>query len=88
MFNCYHNVITVKHTITPQEYNTTLRCRWESSGDGKGTFVDNSNKLGDTYIPECTDLEREVQSLRNDLRGDLGLPLTTSGVQSSLPGAE
>ena len=81
----YQNVITVKHNITPTEYSTTLHCRFETSGDGKGSYIDTLDRLGDVPIPECTDLEREVQNLRNDLRGDLGLPLTTSGVRSSLP---
>ena len=81
----YHNVITVKHSITPSEYITTLRCRWESSGDGLGSFVDKLTRSGDVAIPECADLEREVQNLRNDLRGDLGLPEIS---KTSQPGAE
>jgi hypothetical protein len=38
-----------------------------TSGDGKGSVMDNQTRIGDTVVIECADLTEEIKNLQNDI---------------------
>ena len=76
----YHTVKTVSHNITANGYTTTLDCLFTTSGDGLGSIMTNKQRVGDTAIIECADLQREASKLASEMGGSLsGKSSVTTG---------
>ena len=67
----YHNVISVRHSINPTGYEVTVRAMYETSGDGLGSNITRENKIGDSAILECVDIEKQIDELAADLGGSI-----------------
>jgi len=65
----YHIVKQVRHVIDASGYSTTVDALFTTSGDGKGSIMDNQSRVGDTVIIECADLTTEVSKLKSDIQG-------------------
>jgi hypothetical protein len=58
----YHLVTKVKHSINSSGYTTNMDALFTSSGDGKGSVMDNNTRVGDKVIIECADLTAEIDN--------------------------
>jgi hypothetical protein len=63
----YHLVKQVRHNIDASGYTTTVDAMFTTSGDGKGSVMDNQTRIGDTVVIECADLTEEIKNLQNDI---------------------
>ena len=59
----YHMIKQVRHTIDGSGYNTNIEAMHITSGDGKGSVMENNARVGDTVIIECADLQDEIKRL-------------------------
>ena len=65
----YHLVTKVRHSITPAGYTTTMDALFSSSGDGKGSVMDNDDRVGDRVIIQCADLTEEIKKAQAEYEG-------------------
>ena len=75
----YHVVKQVKHSIGLEGYRTTLDCLFTTSGDGLGSIMTQKERVGDTTIMECADLQKEAEKLANEMGGSLSGKQVTKG---------
>jgi hypothetical protein len=43
---------------------------FSSSGDGKGSVMDNQTRVGDRVVVECADLTQEIKKAQSEYEGD------------------
>lgn len=67
----YHGVIRTEHLISRSGYSVSFNAMFETSGDGIGSFIDRQNKIGDSVIMECSDIEKQIDSLAAELGGSI-----------------
>ena len=65
----YHFVKQVRHMIDSSGYTTTVDALFTTSGDGKGSVMNNQTRVGDAVIVECADLQDEISKLKTNIQG-------------------
>ena len=65
----YHLVTKVRQTINSAGYTTSMDALFSSSGDGKGSVMDNQARVGDRVVIECSDLSQEIKKAQSEYEG-------------------